>query len=272
MTHPEDLLSDYVDGPRGGTQRAVVDAHLEGCATGREVVELARGAVTALGSLEEAPVPFGVTGPVLAEAGRRFERRRKVAWERLQWSAGLAAAAALILVVVLNLGGDEEGPLPAAAPDATGATAAGGFESAADAQRFAAGFEGLERQPGVSYDDGGIRAVARDAAVTLKEEQAPAPNEDQALPGAETSGAAAEGALAFDAPGRAINCLRRSGAPVGDERDTLLRLIEAEFEGTPAYIATFLESPGADQPPDKIVIYVAAVDDCRFLSGATLPI
>ena len=80
------------------------------------------------------------------------------------------------------------------------------------------------------------------------------------------------GTFSFGAPERAITCLRRSGAPVGEQRDTLLRLIEAEFEGTPAYIATFLESPGADQPPDKVVIYVAAVEDCRFLSGATLPI
>jgi hypothetical protein len=261
VTHPEELLSDYVDGTLGDPQRAVVDAHLQGCATCREEVELARRARATLASLEEVPVPFGVTGPVLAEAGRRFERRRKVAWERLQWSAGLAAAAALILVVVLNLGQDEQQPMTVAKGAATGATAAGGAE-AGDRQRFAAGFEGLERQQGVNYDDGGIRAVARDSAVALKDEGA----------GAEAPGAAMETSLTFAAPGRAINCLGRSGAPVNDERDRLLRLIEAEFDGTPAYIAAFLESPGADQPPDKIVIHVTAVDDCSFLSGATLPI
>jgi hypothetical protein len=59
---------------------------------------------------------------------------------------------------------------------------------------------------------------------------------------------------------------------VGDPRDTLIRLIEAEFDGTPAYIAAFLESPGADQPPDKVLIWVAAIDGCDFLSGATQPV
>lgn len=264
MTHPEDLLSDYVDGTLGENQRAVVDAHLRGCSRCREEVALARGAMTALGSLGEVPVPFGVTGPVLAEAGRRFERRRKVAWERLQWAAGLAAAAALILVVVVNLGGDDQQLPTAAGPATTGATAAGGAESAADAERFAAGFEGLERQSGVNYDEDGIRAVARDSAVALKD--------DQPTPGAEAPGPATESAAEFATPGRAISCLRRSGAPVGDERATLLRLIEAEFDGAPAYIAAFLESPGADQPPDKILIWVTAVDDCSFLSGATQPL
>ena len=264
MTHPEDLLSDYVDGTLDEAQRAVVDAHLHGCAQCREEIVLTREAVTALGSLEEVPVPFGVTGPVLAEAGRRFERRRKVAWERLQWSAGLAAAGALILIVVLNLGGDEERPAIVAAPGATGATAAGEAEAGADAERFAAGFQGLERQRGVNYDEEGIRAVARDTATALKDQSAAAEAQPPVL---ET-----DAELTFAAPDRAIACLVRSGAPVRDERDTLLRLIEAEFDGTPAYIASFLEGPGADQPPHKILIWVAAVDDCRFLSGATQPL
>ena len=263
MTHPEDLLTDYVDGTLGGPQRAVVDAHLRECARCREEVDLARGAVTAMAPLEEVPVPFGVTGPVLAEAGRRFERRRKVVWERLQWSAGLAAAAALILVVVLNTGEGEQDPATVVATAATGAAAGAGAE-AGDAQRVAAGFEGLERQQGVNYDEGGIRAVARDTATALK---------DQAEPGVEAATApTAEGALEFAPPDRALSCLERGGAPVNDPRDTLIRLIEAEFDGTPAYIATFLESPGADQPPDKVLIWVAATDGCRFLSGAAQPI
>ena len=262
MTHPEDLLPDYVDGTLADAKRAVVDAHLRGCATCREEVELSRAAVAAMGSLDEVPVPFGVNGPVLAEAGRRFERRRKVAWERLQWSAGLAAAAALILVVVLNLGGDEQ-PMTVAEQAGTGATAAGaGAAEAADAERFAAGFEGLERQPGVNYDQEGVRAVARDTVTALKDEGTPAPN---AAPGTEAS-------LTDAAPGRAITCLARGGAPVRDQRDSLLRLIEAEFDGTPAYIAAFLESPGADQPPDQIAIWVVSTDDCSFLSGATQPV
>ena len=86
MTHPEDLLADYVDGTLAEHERAVVDAHLRGARSAGRSSSSAR-AVTALATLEEVPVPLGVTGPVLAEAGRRFERRR-TASARLQWAAG----------------------------------------------------------------------------------------------------------------------------------------------------------------------------------------
>ena len=262
MTHPEDLLSDYVDGTLGDPQRAVVHAHLQECARCREDVELATGAAHALATLEEVPVPFGVTDPVLAEARGRFERRRTIASGRVQWAAGLAAAAALVLVVVLNVGDTGSQPAFDVATGGTG-TAAGGAEAAPEAQRLAAGFEGLERQRGVNYDEDGIRAVARDTATALKD-------------GAEEAGAAAlapdsAGAtLTFASPGRALSCLRRGGAPLGE--DTLIRLIEAEFEGRPAYIATFLERPGAGQPANEVLVWVADRDGCRFLSGATQPI
>ena len=108
MSHPEDLLADYVDGTLAERERAVVDTHLDGCARCSAEIRQAEAAKTALSALEDVPVPFGVTGPVLAEAGRRFERRRGVAWERFQWAAGLAAAAALIVVVALNVGGGDQ--------------------------------------------------------------------------------------------------------------------------------------------------------------------
>jgi hypothetical protein len=45
-------------------------------------------------------------------------------------------------------------------------------------------------------------------------------------------------------------------------------LIEARFEGRAAYIAVYLEGPGADQEPDLAAVWVAARDDCSFLSLA----
>ena len=126
MSHPEDLLADYVDGTLAERERAVVDAHLHGCARCSAEIRQAEAARAALSELEDVPVPFGVTGPVLAEAGRRFERRRGVVWERFQWAAGLAAAAALIVVVALNVGGGDarNAATPATATAATGGTAA----------------------------------------------------------------------------------------------------------------------------------------------------
>ena len=146
MSHPEDLLADYVDGTLAERERAVVDAHLDGCARCSAEVRQAEAAKTALSELEDVPVPFGVTGPVLAEAGRRFERRPGVVWGRFQWAAGLAAAAALILVVALNVGGGDA--QNAAAPERPRRLPV--EPGAAGAEAATPGvipFAGLERQP-----------------------------------------------------------------------------------------------------------------------------
>jgi anti-sigma factor RsiW len=260
MTHPEELLADYVDGAIGDDERAVVDAHLRACATCREEVLLSRAAVTALRALEEEPVPLGVTGPVLAEAGRRFERRRSALWSRVQWAAGAAAAAALVLVVVVNLGGPGTGQDAAdrAGAGADSATAQDGGEEAAVAAEAA--LPGLEVQGGVSYDGAGVRSLAE---VTAERERT---GEDTLA--APDSAPAPDG---FREPSAALDCLRTSGAPVDEPTtDTLVRLIQARYEGTPAYFAVFLESPGAGQPPDTVVVWVTARDDCtRFLDAAS---
>lgn len=253
MTHPEDLLAGYVNGTLEDTERAVVDAHLQACGTCREEVELGREAVTALASLEEVPVPFGVTGPVLAEAGKRFERRRAATWGRLQWVAGAAAAAALVLVVALNLdlgtSRDEAGSGTVAADAAaTGATGGAAAEAAT--------IVGLERQPDVSYDDAGVRSLATEAA-SKRSTGVVAP---------EAGGE--DGGLQFADPGPALECLRTAEAPVNaTATDQLVRLIEAKYQGTPAYFAVFLEGPGAGQPPDKVVVWVVSKGTCQIVSG-----
>jgi hypothetical protein len=49
-------------------------------------------------------------------------------------------------------------------------------------------------------------------------------------------------------------------------RDRLVRLIQATFQGEPSYIGVYHEQPGADQPADRIVIWVVARQDCSTLS------
>jgi len=254
MTHPEELLSGYVDGTLEHAERAVVDAHLGGCERCRDEIELARGARMALVALEDARVPYGLADRVLAEAGRRFERRKVVVWERLQWAAGLAAAAALVLVVVLNVGGERESPVEGASTGASGALA-GAPETAEDATAASSlpPFLGLEEQQSVGYDDEGVESIARDTVRVIAGELAPA--QDTAL---------------FAAPDEALACIARSGGPVTDPNSTLVRLILAEYEGTPAYFAVFAEGPGAEQPASTIVVWVAAEGDCRLLSAASL--
>lgn len=249
MTHPQDLFADYVDGTLAPGERAVVDAHLSTCAACREEVELARSAVVALASLEERPVPFGVTGPVLAEAGRRFERRRVAVWERVRWAAGAAAAAALVLVVALNITGDGGDGSPTA-----GGTGAAG-EAAEDRTAALMAPDVLEKHD-ASYGDGDVRSFAQDAAVP--------PEDDQGLAGAE-----AAPAIEFVPAAEGLRCLRTADVPVDEPTDELVRLIEARYGRTPAYFAVFLESPGAGQPPDTAVVWVVARRDCRILTFAS---
>jgi hypothetical protein len=257
MTHPEDLLADYVDGTLGNDERAVVDAHLASCAACREDVELARSAVAALATLEERPVPLGVTGPVLAEAGRRFERRRRVAWQRVQWAVGGAAAAALVLVVALNLGGGGE-PADRAGDEGGGASAPA---AAGEAATLQAEDVPLELQRGVSYDEAGVRSLAEETA---------SGGQEAALAG--ETGAAAD-QVRTARPNGARQCLATSEAPLRDANHQLVRLIEAEFDGQPAYFAVFLQSPGAGQPADHVVVWVTSAEDCtRILHAASLPI
>jgi hypothetical protein len=256
VSHPEDLLADYIDGALEERERAAVDAHLLGCARCSSEVRQAGAARAALSELENVPVPFGVTGPVLAEAGRRFERRPGVVWGRFQWAAGLAAAAALVVVVALNVGGGDA--RNAAAPERTtavaGGTGAGGAEAATPGVTFA----GLERQTDVNYDEAGIQAVASQAAGAIAEAEDARGSQAALATSAEDS---------KERTSLARDCVDRSG--VRGPNDVLIRLIEARFEGTPAFIGVFSEGPGAGQAPDHIVVFVVAKDDCRILSTAS---
>jgi len=209
------------------------------------------------------PVPFGVTGPVLVEAGKRFEQRGRT-WERFRWAAGLAAAAGLIVVVVLSLGrGDQQNAArPAAASAGTGAVAEAGGAAADSGAPVP--FHGLERQQDVSYDEDGIRAVAAGAgqAIVAADEkaggQAPAPT---AVPAEAQAGALMKRTM-FTSAATAKRCIQQSGLTTNGPRDVLIRMIQAKFEGTPAYIAVFAEGPGAGQPADHVVIWVVSTQDC----------
>ncbi len=188
----------------------------------------------------------------LPRRARSFERR-KVVWERFQWAAGLAAAAAVVLVVVLNVGSEQ--PEPIAERASTGATAAlggAGAEDASAAQTGVPPFQGLEDQSGVDYDAAGVESFARDTARAIKAEASP------------------PAVALFDSPDEALACVATSGGPIDEPNTTLVRLVRAEYQGTPAYLAVFAEGPGAQQPATRLVVWIAAEDDCRWLSGASL--
>jgi hypothetical protein len=252
--HPEELLADYVKGTLVPDERALVESHLSTCGRCREEVELARSAVQALASLEDRPVPLGVTGPVLAEAGRRFERRRAAVWERLQWGAGIAAAAALVLVVALNVGDDGGGALRAT--DEMAAAPTGGAPAAFEA------IEDLEKQDR-RYSDDDVRVLLGDAAAAARDLE-----QDRTV----TEAAAGGADVQFVPAERGIECLRAADVTLDDATAETFRLFEARYGRTPAYFAVFLQGPGAGQPADTVSVWVVAKRDCRILTFASQPI
>ncbi|TMK29887.1 MAG: hypothetical protein E6G61_08425 [Actinobacteria bacterium] len=248
MTHPEEHLSGYVDGTLATDERAEVDAHLATCATCREEIELATRAVTMLRELPEVPVPFGTTRSVIAEAGKARTSRARRSWGgRTQWAAGLAAAAVLVAVVAVALPrvGREAGT-----ESAGGAGAAASPARAPGMEAATSGAVHLELQPNADYDAAKLERLADASAhragfdATLA-----APSVKDA------SAAQAEGAA---------SCLAKPGGLSGEDR--LVRLIQATFQGRPAYLGVYLENPGSGQPADRIVIWVVARRDCSILS------
>jgi anti-sigma factor RsiW len=248
MTHPEEHLSGYVDGTLATDERAEVDAHLLTCGTCREEVELATQAVATLHELPEESVPFGVMNPVMAEVGRGQRSRAQRMWgERLQWTAGLAAAAALIAVLAValpRLGHRAELASGGAAPAAGSPYAPGPGPEAA-----LSGAVLLEIQANADYDAAKLETLADSSARTSDQEALTSPAKFS------VSGAPAEDAAA---------CLAKPGGLSGNDR--LVRLIQARYQGTPAYLGVYQESPGAGQPADRIVIWVVAKRDCSILS------
>jgi len=253
MTHPEEHLSGYVDGTLATDERAEVDAHLATCTTCREEIELATRAVTMLRELSEVPVPFGVTSPVMAEAGKGRTSQRRRGWAtgwggRKQWAAGLAAAAVLVAVVAValpRLGGEALQDLRSA-----GGAAASTTVRAPNTEAALSGAVPLELQPNADYDATKLEQLADSSA------QRAGSDTTLAAPSVKDASAAqAEDAAA---------CLTKPGGLTA--QDLLVRLIQATFEGRPAYVGVYLESPRAGQPADRIVIWVVARRDCSILS------
>lgn len=245
MEHPEDLLAEYVDGTLPQAERGAVDEHLAVCERCRGEVGIAAQATVSLRSLQDEPVPVAVTGPIVARVEGEQRRRQDARTRVLRWAVGLAAAAAVfgVFLVARPPGGDEQ---------ADRASVAGGLGAEASAvpaapEPDAFGPGALEKQD-VDYDPEVLQRLAADTVAAVKGE-ARAP---QASP-----------VLAPEDTEAALTCLLQ-GAQVGAD-DTIVRLIEARYEGTPAFLGMFLQGPTAG-PPDKVVIWVVAREDCRLLS------
>jgi hypothetical protein len=252
MTHPEELLAGYVDGALPAPDRASVDAHLAGCSRCRHELALASAARSALGSLPEVPAPQGITVPALEESRRRAAPApagRMPRWYRVAGVAAAAAAGLLVLMLALPQIGqrDDSG-------DNGQRASAGAGEDQGGARALEAA-AGIEIQH-LNYDNDSLTSLsgsfARDAAAGGSAETTTGPEF-----------ATAQGTQKQTAD--ALACIRAS-AP--DAPGELIRLIRARFQGKPAYLAVFLEGPGAGQPADAVNVWVFATSDCAILSSS----
>lgn len=247
MTHPEEHLAGFVDASLSPHERRAVDAHVADCARCRREVALAAGARAALGSLAEVPAPPGVAASALREAGVAKRARPtdgSPAWYRIAGVAAAVAAGLLVFSLVLpKVGGSSNDQ---AGRELAGAGGVDGGAIPTSAQATA-----LEIQQ-VNYDDVSLSALS--ASYKAAEDQ-----------GGLVTAEAPEAALSATAQQtqKALRCIVKS-AP--DETGQLTRLIKARFMSTPAYLAVFLEGPGADQPPDAVSVWVFATDGCAILS------
>jgi hypothetical protein len=235
MNHPYEQLADLIDGTLDEAGLAGVHAHLEICHACRRDVASAAAGARAARSLPVADPPADLHRRVVTANGGRGAPT----WYR--W-AGVAAAAAAVVAFAIAL--------PNVGDRAAEDVAAGGTEAAAVQDTTSGAPVGVS-QLDRDFDAKGLEALARSAA-------------------AERSQITTGAAESLEDSSAAIRCVSQA---FGDQpTGQLTRLIRARFEGEEAYIAVYLEGPGAGEPPDAATVWAASTEDCAVLSFASADI
>jgi hypothetical protein len=232
MNHPFEQLADLMDGTLDERELAGVQAHLDLCATCRQDIDLATHGARAARSLPVEDPPPDLHRRVVGAGGGRGTPT----WYR--WAGAAAAAAAVIAIAIAlpNVGGDgrRETATDAAGSSEVSLPLAGDVEYSREEQ---------------DYDADALQDLARSATASRQ---------------VSTNAAGAE--LAGDTSA-AVRCVSKA---FGDQQaGRLTRLIQARFEGEEAYIAVYLEGPGAGEPPDTVAVWAASSKDCTVLSFAS---
>jgi putative zinc finger protein len=240
MTHPEDLLADYVRGSVSPSELATVEAHLSTCSHCAAEVELARAARASLQGLPEVPAPSNVASQALEAAGRAGNDGRP----RYRW-LGAAAAAAVVALAVVTL--QHRGP--EASRDAGVAAAIGG---AATSPTAGSSLHLIVEQK--NYNETTLNSLARAALSNAGSPAGATPPED-------ATAAASQGAKLGSATEiqTALTCV--GNAVPHDDQATPFRLLQAQFNGKPAYLAFYYRGPqGA--PPTSVVVWIVDSATC----------
>jgi putative zinc finger protein len=249
MTHPEELLAEYVDGSLEQDERARVDAHLEGCEQCRDEVAAAVRARGVLVALPEVDLPEGFRADRRARRVRPAPRHGRV--RRTAVAAGAVAASIAAVVGVAVLIGHNGGASPTAAPEA--GSAAGGHVPAA---------------VGTAYDAARVNALADSLAKAAgSTDTANLPNAGENFSRAKlTSPRVPIGAGAQQPTSLSLDpsaCVR-SGAGL-PKSQVVHPNLAGTFDGKPVYI-------GAYRAGGSVHVVVVSRQNCSILYSATQPI
>ena len=267
MTHPDDLLADYVDGALADEERAGVDAHMETCARCRDEVALAGRAREALKRVPLAEAPAGIASRALAEAasaGKAASTEGPPRWTRLLPIAAAAVVVGLLAIALPRLGQPAGSPQIAATGGAAQQEAGGAAPSSPRAELGSADADALKKiatrgvaveQLPLDYTDESLRDLVEETASRWR---------DVVFPNLTAAGVgAAPQAIFGDAADRlAFDCVfevvpRQPNA-------ILVRVIDASYQGKPALLAVFLEGTGAGRAADRAVVWIVRKDGCSF--------
>jgi Putative zinc-finger len=253
MTHPEELLAEYVDGSLEQDERAVVETHLEGCERCRAEVAGARRARSALAALAEVELPEGFRPDRRAgrvrPAGVRHERLRRTA---VAAGAVAASIAALVGLAVLIGHGGGAGKAPTSVAGSSGETSqppTGTVYSAARVNALADSLASTRREANFGAQ------TARGAGGHAGSNPVPAP---QAPKESNSDNAVSSATLAFRSA-----CIRDAVSIPSGRR--IRPNIVGTFDGTPAYI-------GAYRVDGSIRVVVVSRKECSVLYSTTRPI
>jgi hypothetical protein len=270
--HPTELLAAFVDGTIADGDRALLTGHLQTCEQCRNEIVLARSARDALAALPEAPAPSGLSQAVARQTKAPSHWNQKAS--RVVWAAAAAAIVAIAAWFGVRAATNVSNPTNApAARDQAVASAPtpdsepGPFDT--DGNYDAGEVAALTIQAARQGNKGEVLQQTTSGSGEKAVAASPAP---AAVPAPSPS--STSGSVKFANQHRTVNSAGLSSGKSSKCFDTvgafnlggqLQRVIQAKYEGTPAYLGVFFEPPPEGGSLDRAVTWVVSKKSCDVL-------
>lgn len=241
--HPEELLAGFVDGSLAAGDRARVERHVAGCARCAAEISLAGEARSALRALPQLDAP-GLTVEDLHVVTPITKAPRLTRAHRIAWGAGIAAAAALVVVfAVSSLHPSPTRSGTAVGPVAGKATGPGGAL--------------LVVNHGTNYDQQSISSLAS---------QLVSGQGRLAAPQAPEFGTADQAA-----PSAMVPCLQQGAGLDASASPTYLEI--ATYQGAPVFVGAFVTQPPAGSgSTSHLLVVVVTQQGCQPVTVVRQPL